>query len=160
MAVKTYKPHEDSSEGSYFLKDSPTTYYTSRKAIPLNVMTSIQKMDIIKQGVSKQYLESLKAVTALDYHALADALSVTRATLINKKGEQKFNDQVSERIISLADLYSFGYEIFEDKDRFNKWMFAPNQALGGKAPFDFIDNYYGREEIKNLIGRIAYGVYS
>lgn len=39
-------------------------------------------------------------------------------------------------------------------------MFVPNQALGGLAPFDIIDNYYGREEVRSLIGRIAYGVYS
>ena len=91
---------------------------------------------------------------------MAGALSVTRATLINKKGDQKFSNQISEKIVSLADLYSFGYEAFEDKDRFNKWMFVPNQALGGMAPFDIIDNYYGKEEVRNLIGRIAYGVYS
>jgi len=117
-------------------------------------------MRIIKKGISKDYLETFKKATALDYDSLAGALSVTRATLINKKGAQKFSDQISERIVSLADLYSFGYEVFEDKDKFNKWMFVANQALGGLAPFDIIDNYYGKEEVRDLIGRIAYGVYS
>ena len=91
---------------------------------------------------------------------IAKALSVTRATLINKKKEQKFNTAVSEKIVSLADLYSYGFEIFGDKDLFNKWMRNPNRAIGGQVPYDLIDNQYGREEIKNLIGRIAYGVYS
>ena len=66
----------------------------------------------------------------------------------------------SNSIIAVAELYSFGYEVFEDKDKFNKWMFATNQALGGATPFDFMDNQFGREEIRNLIGRIAYGVFS
>jgi len=39
-------------------------------------------------------------------------------------------------------------------------MFKPNQALGGKTPFELIDNQFGREEVKNVIGRIDYGVYS
>lgn len=143
-----------------FVNDSPTMYYSGNAAIPLNDLTSIQKMQIIKKGISKNYLETLKKATSLDYDSLADALSVTRATLINKKGAQKFSDQISEKIVSLADLYSFGYEVFEDKENFNKWMFVPNQALGGLAPFDIIDNYYGKEEVRNLIGRIAYGVYS
>lgn len=143
-----------------FAKDAPTMYYEGNAAIPLNDLTSIQKMRIIKNGISKDYLEIFKKAASLDYDSLANALSVTRATLINKKGAQKFSDQISEKIVSLADLYSFGYEVFEDKDNFNKWMFIPNQALGGLAPFDIIDNYYGKEEVRNLIGRIAYGVYS
>ena len=127
---------------------------------PENRMTSFEKMNAVRLGISKKDLEDLKAKTRLDYDKLASALSVTRATLINKKKQEKFNAALSERIISLADIYSYGYEVFEDEDRFNKWMFRPNQALGGKLPYEFIDNQFGREEIKNIIGRIDYGVYS
>lgn len=123
-------------------------------------MTSFEKMEVIKNGVSKKDLELLKNKAALDYSMLAKALSVTRATLINKKREDRFNMALSEKIVSLADLYSYGFEIFGDKDLFNKWMRSPNRAIGGQVPYDLIDNQYGREEIKNLIGRIAYGVYS
>ncbi|MFV0305813.1 MAG: antitoxin Xre/MbcA/ParS toxin-binding domain-containing protein [Moheibacter sp.] len=156
MNSKIYKQTED----NHFAKEAPTVYYTGNVAIPLNDLTSIQKMRIVKKGISKSYLENLKKVTSLDYDSLASALSVTRSTLISKKGNQKFSDQVSERIISLADLYSFGYEVFGDKNNFNQWIFTENQALGGVRPFDLIDNYYGKEEVRNLIGRIAYGVYS
>lgn len=148
------------NESNNFVKEAPTMYMSGTSAIPIYDLTSIQKMKIIRQGISKKYLEKLKNTTSLDYDSLASALSVTRTTLINKKGDQKFSDQISERIVSLADLYSFGYEVFEDQNSFNEWMFAPNQALGGLTPFSIVDNYYGREEIKNLIGRIAYGVYS
>ncbi len=130
----------------------------SRK--PENQMTSIEKMDIVQLGLSKKDLESLKFKTKLDYGKLATALSVTRATLINKKKQEKFNTVLSERILSLADIYSYGYEVFKDEDRFNQWMFRPNQALNGRLPYDIIDNQFGREEVKDIIGRIAYGVYS
>src|ERR1035438_244483 len=82
---------------------------------PENLMTPIEKMDIVRIGVSKKDLESLKKVANLDYDKLAKALSVTRATLINKKRGEKFNAVLSERIVSLADIYSYGYEVFEDK---------------------------------------------
>lgn len=144
-----------------FVSETPTSYYyEGNVAIPLKNLTSTQKMEIVKDGISKSYLVKLKKNTALDYDALAQALSVTRSTLINKKGSQKYSIPLSERIIALAELYSFGYEVFEDQDKFNAWMFHPNQALGGAIPFDFIDNIYGREEIQNLIGRIAHGIYS
>ena len=127
---------------------------------PENRMTSLEKMHVVKSGVSKKDLESLKEKTALDYDKLARALSVTRATLINKKKEEKFNAVLSERIVGLADIYSYGYEVFEDEVRFNQWMFRPNLALNGQAPYSLIDNQFGREEIRNIIGRIEYGVYS
>ena len=120
----------------------------------------MEKMELIEEGVSKNDLELLKEKTKMDYDQLAQALSAARATLINRKGEDHFSRELSEKIVGLADLYSYGYEIFKDPVRFNEWMFRANQALGGKMPFDLLHSSYGREEVKDIIGRIAYGVYS
>ena len=133
------------------------------KAIYANSVTTLtpmEKMQLAQKGVSKIYLEKLKDTANLDYQKLATALAVTRATLINKKKQEKFNPSLSERIVGLADLYDYGFKVFEDKEKFNRWMVAPNMALGGKAPFDIINSQFGREEIKNILGRIEYGVYS
>ena len=127
---------------------------------PESQMTSLEKMEMVDRGLTKNHLTQLKKITKLDYDELARAFSVTRATLINKKGDDKFASVVTEKIVGLADLYSYGYIVFEDQERFNQWMFRPNQSLGGRPPYDFIHNQFGREEIKNLIGRIEYGVYS
>lgn len=127
---------------------------------PESQMTNFEKMAAVEDGISKEELQKLKEKTSMDYDKLAKALSVTRATLINKKKQEKFNAGLSERIFSLADLYSYGYEVFEDVSRFNTWMFRPNQALGGKTPFELIGSPFGRDEVKNVIGRIEYGVYS
>ena len=127
---------------------------------PENQMTSFEKIELIEAGVSKRDLENLKESAGLDYEKLGKMLSVTRATLINKKGNAKFNSALSEKIVALADIYSYGYEVFEDRDKFNQWIFRSNSALGGKRPYDLLNNSFGREEIKHLIGRIDYGVYS
>ena len=126
----------------------------------VTTLTPIEKMQMAEKGVNKIYLERLKNMTNLDYHRLAGALAVTRATLINKKKEEKFNAALSERIVGLTDIYDYGFKVFEDKEKFNRWMVVPNKALGGKAPFDIIHSQFGREEIKNILGRIEYGVYS
>lgn len=127
---------------------------------PESHMTPMEKMIISKSGVSKKDLVSLKQKTELDYDRLAKTLSVTRSTLINKKTSEKFSPTVSEKIVGLAEIYSYGYEVFEDKEKFNIWISRPNKALGGKAPFELLDSQFGREEVKNIIGRIEYGVYS
>jgi len=59
---------------------------------PLAVMTPLEKMELVMEGVSKKELEQLKDITEMDYDRLAKALSVTRATLINKKGKEKTAD--------------------------------------------------------------------
>jgi|SRR5579859_262330 len=129
-------------------------------AMPETHLTAFEKIDLIRQGIPKKSLEYFKQKSGLDYDQLANLLSVARATLINKKANAKFNQALSERILRLADIYSQGYEVFEDLERFNTWIFRPNRALGGKAPYDLLDNDYGREEVGNLIGRIDAGVYS
>ena len=129
-------------------------------ATSVTTLTPMEKMQLAQKGVSKIFLEKLKVMANLDYQKLATALAVTRATLINKKKQEKFNASLSERIVGLADLYDYGFKVFEDKEKFNHWMVAPNKALGGKAPFDIINSQFGREEVKNILGRIEYGVYS
>jgi len=127
---------------------------------PESQMTAFEKMGVIRLGVSKRDLEHLKDTTELDYEQLAKALSVTKATLIKKKGSDRFGAAISEKIVSLADIYSYGYQVFEDEERFNEWVFRPNKALGNQLPYDLLDNVYGREEVRNVIGRIDYGVFS
>lgn len=127
---------------------------------PERQLSGFEKMHIVRDGVTKKDLELLKTKADLDYTMLAKALSVTRATLINKKRSERFGAGLSEKIVGMADLYSYGFEVFEDKERFNQWMSKPNKALGGQIPYDLIDNQFGREEVRNLIGRIDYGIYS
>lgn len=123
-------------------------------------LTNAQKMAITESGISKKDLEGFKAKTGLDYDSLAKLLAVARATLINKKGSEKFSESLSERIMALADIYVYGYEVFADETKFNEWIFAPNQGLGGISPFEMLHNSYGRDEVKCVIGRLEYGVYS
>ena len=123
-------------------------------------LTPMEKMQLSKSGVSKKYLEKVKEKTMLDYQKLAVVLSINRATLINKKQDEKFSPAQSERIIGLEALYNQGLEVFQDKEKLNDWLNAPNRALGGKMPYEVMDNQFGREEVLNLLGRIQWGVYS
>lgn len=152
--------HYNAGSHLHYSPKEEVTILGSALSKPEGQMTALEKMDLVRSGVTKKELERLKEKTGLDYDALAQALSVTRATLINKKNDEKFNAPLSERIVGLADIYSYGYEVFEDTRLFNQWMFRPNQALGGQPPYQLIDNQFGREEVRNIIGRIDYGVYS
>lgn len=130
------------------------------KVVPVYRWSRFDKIDAIKNGISKEELETLKNQSALDYDTIASILNIGKATLHNKKGKEKFDQYISERIFLLADLYSYGYEAFENKENFNQWMKMPNRSLGGVSPLSLLDTLYGLEEVKHLIGRIEYGVFS
>ena len=122
-------------------------------------MDTSEKITLIRNGVSKNDLEDIKQHSGLDYDTLAKILAVSRATLINKKGLEKFDTATSERILLLADTLSYGESVFEDGDRFNSWMKTSNKALGNRAPIEMMDTVYGIQEVKKMIGRIEYGVF-
>lgn len=130
------------------------------KVVPIHQWSSYQKIEAIRDGISKEELENLKEQSDLDYNILAKILAVTKATLHSKKGTEKFDTYISERIFLVADLYSLGYEVFGNRQKFNTWMKSEVRALGYVSPLSMIDTLYGVEVVRNLIGRIAYGVYS
>ncbi len=119
-----------------------------------------EKIQVIEGGITKAEVEEVKGQTGLDYETLAHILTVTKATLHNKKGNDKFNTVVSERLLLLADLYAYGIEVFGQKEKFNKWLMSEIRALGFERPIDKLGTMLGMQEVKQIIGRIDYGVYS
>jgi putative toxin-antitoxin system antitoxin component (TIGR02293 family) len=122
-------------------------------------LTATEKIIIIRAGVSKEQLEKIKEEINMDYDELSIVLSTSRATLIKKKKSEKFDSQISERIMLLNDVLGYGREVFGDKDNFNEWLRTPSEALGNVTPLSMMDTLYGIDEIKKEIGRIAHGVY-
>lgn len=125
----------------------------------LNRLPATDKIVLIKKGFSKEQLEDIKAESDLDYDTLSSVLAVSRATLLKKKGLEKFDQSTSERIMLLADLISYGQEVFEDRELFNSWLKKPNKALDMKMPLEIMDTIYGIEEVKKELGRIEYGIF-
>ena len=165
LSIKAANTEPNASK--HLVKEPATAVYASNPSIigahlqkPEWRMTAIEKMTMIRSGLNKNNLESLKSKAKLDYNTLSALLSTTKATLINRKGNEVFNASLSEKILSLADIYSYGFQVFESETKFNSWINKSNQSLGGNAPIDLLDNQFGREEVRNLLGRIEYGVYS
>lgn len=133
---------------------------TAQPLKPLHELTGVEKISRVRQGMTKSDLEAVKENFSLDYETLARILSVAKATLFNKKGAERFGPALSEKIFALADLYSYGLDVFGEKALFNSWMEQENRALGYTQPINWLDTLIGIGEIKNLIGRIEHGVYS
>ena len=126
----------------------------------LQLKSNFEKMEQVRSGISKGVLVEIKNHINMDYDNLSTILGTTKTTIHNKKDDDKFSPAVSEKIVALADLYEFGYYVFEDKLHFETWIQTPNKALGSRPPLELLDTIFGIEEVKNIIGRIEHGVYS
>ncbi len=168
MPVIKKSPKKTPGSGRSGVQEPSPAYTSDTKEVsilkvvkgPENKLTGMEKMELVEDGITKQSLEALKQQMGFDYDQLAQVLNVARATLINKKTFEKFNTDLSDKIMNLADIISYGFEVFEDHERFKTWLQSPVRALGGKKPFDLLHTSFGRNEIRDLLGRIDHGVYS
>ena len=51
-------------------------------------------------------------------------------------------------------------EMLGNPDKAVEWLRTPNRALGGELPLDRLDTDLGARDVEDVLGRIAYGVYS
>lgn len=135
------------------------TMMVKESAVLVYKADSFSKIRLIHQGATRQELEHFKYTSDLDYESIAKMLNVTKATLFNKRTGERFDSSLSERLMALTDLYSYGYDVMGSREKFNRWMKTDNVALQGK-PLDFADTIYGINEIKNILGRIEHGIFS
>jgi putative toxin-antitoxin system antitoxin component (TIGR02293 family) len=145
-------PKQPTSSHPSPVEGEPNTHTTG----PFNFgsLSPQYKIGIIRNGISKKELEAIKSETEFDYRTLSTLLSVSRTTLIKKKGDERFDQSTSERIMHLAELISYGRQVFESREGFNAWLKKPVITLGGKSPVELLDTVYGIEEVKKELGRI------
>ncbi|MFT6851153.1 MAG: putative toxin-antitoxin system antitoxin component (TIGR02293 family) [Sphingobacteriales bacterium] len=82
------------------------------------------------------------------------------ASISSMQKKSVYGKEISERIYELARLFGAGYEVFDSKVDFKKWLMTPSRTLGDKIPFDLLDSSFGFEIVENEIIRIQYNVYS
>jgi len=70
----------------------------------------------------------------------------------------KASDSVeSERIDHLAQVVSLAKEVFEDKAAAGRWMVAPNDSLGGRAPVSLCETEHGAQQVLRVLRAVEWG---
>ena len=132
----------------------PTVTYGNQKHQPFQYISKARK------GLTKANLLTLKKNISLDLDTLANLLDINPRTIQRRANDEPFKTSTSEKMLAIANLYTFGFDIFDSRSTFINWMNSPITALNNEKPIAFLDTFYGINEVKNIIGRLAYGVYS
>lgn len=124
------------------------------------VTTGYRIIDRIKEGLPFTEMEKLQDYLAIPMEQLAEKLSISKATLQRRKQSGKLDTNQSDRLVRYQRLIQQAEEALEGPENARTWLKSPQVGLGGATPLDFADTEYGAREVENLLGRIAYGVYS
>lgn len=67
----------------------------------------------------------------------------------------------SQKIMTLDELYSIGYEVFnQEMGKFHRWLRKPNPALGGAHPGKLMETTNGRNEVHDLLVGLDHGIFA
>lgn len=112
------------------------------------------------EGISKSEFLSIVKMTGLNLTEFSAFLPVSKRTIEKVKDEDLLSPVVSDRVLQIASIYQHGQDVLGDVPSFEEWLQSPLIALGSKRPIQFLNNDTGISLVRDLLGRIAYGVYS
>lgn len=116
---------------------------------------------IAKEGISAGVLKNFILYFDLSKSLTAHMLNVSEPTLYRwTKTNKSLDKNFSVKLFEIVDLFLIGEELFGDRATFFKWLNLPNSALGGLEPGELIEIPGGVSKVKDVLGRIEYGVYS
>lgn len=144
----------NTTEEKAVLQDYLISYKTlaTLKNAPLE-----DRIRFIESGINKIQLTKIKQLLHFDYDLLSRVLHITNRCMHMKKENDLFSINVSDRIMAVLELYSFGYEIMGGYADFHEWMLQENEVCMGKKPLDVINTHSGLLTVRTALTHIQFG---
>ena len=111
-------------------------------------------------GVAHAEVRQSATLLELTIRELATLLSMNERTLARRLVSGSLNKVESERLLLLNALAAHGLRVFEDQEKFNRWLRRPLDILDAQSPLQLLDTATGFQVVDQILGRIEYGVYS
>ncbi len=132
-----------------------------KKVLGRSIKNFVQLTELIRQGLPANSLRVLGEKLDLTNADLSEKLGIPQRTLTRRLSRHsRLTAGESDRAARLARVYATATEMIGNADKAAQWLNTPNRALGGEIPLNQLDTDVGANEVENILGRIAYGVYS
>ncbi|GGI23856.1 type II RES/Xre toxin-antitoxin system antitoxin [Pedobacter mendelii] len=114
-----------------------------------------------RAGISKASAESVISFTGMSKKSFVeDILNLSIKTLERKQADDKLDIRTSSMVIEVARVLEHTYQVFDDKEKVQRWLSKPNNALHGETPLSLFSTPTGIGMIEDVLTRIEEGVYS
>lgn len=120
-----------------------------------------QLAELVREGLPVKSLYLLAERLDLRQAEISEKIGIPQRTLTRRTAQHsRLTPAESDRTVRLAQVYANAAETLGSGDKAATWLKTPNRALRGQRPLDQLDTDPGVREVEDLLGRIAYGVYS
>jgi putative toxin-antitoxin system antitoxin component (TIGR02293 family) len=117
--------------------------------------------ELVREGLPVKALLLLAERLDIRQAEISEKLGIPKRTLTRRLTQHsRLTAAESDRAVRLAQVYVDAAETLGDGDKAAAWLKTPNRALRGGRPLDQLDTDPGVREVEDVLGRIAYGVYS
>lgn len=117
--------------------------------------------ELVREGLPVKALFLLAERLNLRQAEISEKIGIPQRTLTRRLAQHtRLTPAESDRAVRLAQVYSTAVDTLGDEDKAASWLKTPNRALRGGRPLDQLDTDPGVREVEDVLGRIAYGVYS
>jgi len=132
-----------------------------RKVLGKTIKNPGDLAHIVREGLPASSFTALAGNLHLANSALSRKLGISQRTLTRRLSQGSLlTSAESDRMVRMARVYATAVDMIGDKEKAIGWLRSPNRALGGARPLDQIDTDIGARMVEDVLGRIAYGVYS
>ncbi|MGO9260622.1 MAG: antitoxin Xre/MbcA/ParS toxin-binding domain-containing protein [Bryobacteraceae bacterium] len=116
---------------------------------------------LVRKGLPVGAISALAESLQLGTGVLARKLGIPQRTLTRRLSRgDLLTSAESDRTVRMARVCAEAVEMIGDREKAIEWLSTPNRALGGERPLDQLDTDMGARIVEDILGRIAYGVYS
>jgi putative toxin-antitoxin system antitoxin component (TIGR02293 family) len=132
-----------------------------RKVLGKTVKKSDDLVELVRNGLPASSVKALAERLDVGNTVLSQKLGIPQRTLTRRLSQgSRLTVAESDRTVRLASVYANAVEMIGDEEKAVEWLQTPNRALGGERPLDKLDTDVGAREVEDILGRIAYGIYS
>lgn len=132
-----------------------------RKSFRRNVETPSDLVHATRAGLPVAILDMIASELSIQRIAVARVLGISERTLSRRvTANSRLTAEESDRMVRLARVLALAKETLGDREKAGRWLQTPNRALEGDKPFDRLDTDAGVRSVEQVLGRIAYGIYS
>jgi putative toxin-antitoxin system antitoxin component (TIGR02293 family) len=126
-----------------------------------SAVSSSSLAELVREGLPAQALFLLAKRLDLRQAEISAKIGIPQRTLTRRlQRHARLTAAESDRTVRLAQIYATAVDTLGSEDKATQWLKTPNRALRGTRPLDQLDTDPGVREVDDLLGRIAYGVYS
>jgi putative toxin-antitoxin system antitoxin component (TIGR02293 family) len=132
-----------------------------RKVLRKTIKNPDDLRNLTREGLPAESVPALAEKLHIGNAVLSRKLGIPQRTLTRRISKASLlTPAESDRTVRVARVYANAMRLIGDEQKAVQWLVTPNRALGGEKPLDQLDTDTGARVVEDILGRIAYGVYS